>query len=177
MKQIILRNGLLGGLIVGLVLSAGTLYSYGTGKFEGSMVLGYASMLLAFSFIFVAVKQVRERLCNGSISFGKALKVALLVTLITSTVYVLVWLICYYFFVPDFMEQYSAYMMEKARASGMSARQLAAEADKMKMYSDMYKNPIMIILFTYVEILPVGILVSLVAAALLKKRVKTQVLQ
>ena len=170
MKQIVLKYGLIGGLIVGAVMLTGTLYCVSTGKFEGSMVLGYASMILAFSLIFVAVKQVRDRQMGGTISFGKAFKVALLVTLVTSTVYVVVWLICYYFFIPDFMDQYAAHMMTKARSEGLSAAALSEKSAEMDQYKEMYKNPILVILFTYVEILPVGLLVSLVAALILKKK-------
>lgn len=170
MKQIVLKYGLLGGLIVGLVLCTGTIYCINSGKFEGSMVLGYASMLLAFSFIFVAVKHIRDKQDGGVISFGKAFKVAILVTLVTSTVYVLIWLICYYFFIPDFMEQYTGYMMNKAQAKGLSAAELARQSEQMKQYIDMYKNPLFVILFTYMEILPVGLLVSLLAAFILKRK-------
>lgn len=170
MKPIILKSGLLGGLIVAAVMVTGTIYCVRTGKFEGSMVLGYASMILAFSFIFVAVKQVRDKHYGGAISFGKAFKVAILVTLITSTIYVLTWLVCYYFFIPDFMEQYSSYMMSKAQAGGASAAELSKQSEQMKQYIEMYKNPLFVILFTYIEILPVGLLVSLLAALILKRK-------
>lgn len=170
MKPIVLKYGLLGGVIVALILCTGTIYCINSGKFEGSMVLGYASMILAFSFIFVAVKQVRDKQDGGIISFGKAFKVAMLVTLVTSTVYVIVWLVCYYCFVPDFMEQYTTHMMAKARSEGLNAAELSKKSAQMKEYTEMYKNPLFVILFTYIEILPVGLLVSLAAAFILKRK-------
>lgn len=170
MKPIVLKYGLLGGLIVSLVLCACTIYCANTGKFEGSMVLGYASMILAFSFIFVAVKHIRDKQDDGAISFGKAFKVAILITLVTSTVYVLVWLVCYYFFIPDFMEQYTSYTLNKAQAQGVSAAELSKQTEQMKEYADMYKNPLFVVLLTYMEILPVGLLVSLLAAFILKRK-------
>ncbi|RYY48175.1 MAG: DUF4199 domain-containing protein [Chitinophagaceae bacterium] len=170
MKSIVLKYGLFGGLLVAAVMLTGTVYCVNTGKFEGSMVLGYASMLLAFSFIFVAVKQVRDREPGAAISFGRAFKVALLVTLVTSTIYVIAWLICYYFFIPDFMDRYTAHMMTRAQSEGLNSVQLADKAAEMKRYVEMYKNPLLVILFTYLEILPVGLLVSLVAALVLKKK-------
>lgn len=172
MKPIVLKYGFIGGVIVAAVLISGTIYCYNTGTFEGSMVLGYASMILAFSFIFVAVKQVRDKQDGGIISFGKAFKVGLMVALVTSTIYVLVWLVCYYLFIPDFMEQYSSAMMSKAQAGGASAAELAQKAAEMEKYKALYKNPFFVILFTYIEILPVGLLVSLVAALILKRRNK-----
>jgi len=170
MKKLVLRYGLLGGFIVGGIMATATLYCYGTGRFEGSMVLGYASMLLAFSLIFVAVKQLRDKHYSGVISFGQAFKTAILITLVTSTIYVLTWLICYYFFIPDFMERYSSYMIEKATADGSTAAEIAKQNEQMAMYKDMYKNPLFVVLLTYMEILPVGLFVSLVAALILKRK-------
>ncbi|MBC7934825.1 MAG: DUF4199 domain-containing protein [Rhizobacter sp.] len=170
MKKVVLKYGLIGGLIVGVIMLTGTLYCVNSGNFEGSMVIGYASMILAFSLIFVAVKQVRDKQYGGIISFGKAFKTALLVTLVTSTVYVIVWLLCYYFFIPDFMDQYTGHMMDKARSEGLSAAALSEKSAQMEQYKEMYKNPVLVVLFTYVEILPVGLLVSLVAALILKKK-------
>lgn len=170
MKSIILRYSLIGSAIVAAILIGGTLYCYSTGKFEGSMVVGFASMLLAFSFIFVAVKTQRDKFQNGVISFGQAFKTGLIMALITSTVYVLVWLLCYYVFVPDFMEQFTNYSLEKLRASGASAAEIADETATQQKDIDMYKNPFFVILFTYIEILPIGILVSLIAALILKRK-------
>lgn len=172
MKSIIIRYSLFGGAIVAAMLVGGAVYCYSTGRFEGSMVLGFASMLLAFSFIFVAVKTQRDKFQGGSISFGQAFKTGLTIAFITSTIYVLVWLICYYVFVPDFMEQFSNYSIEKAKASGASAEKIADEIKMQQKYMEMYKNPLFVILLTYVEILPLGILVSLVAALVLRRNPK-----
>lgn len=169
MKSIIIRYSLIGSAIVAAMLVGGAVYCYSTGKFEGSMVLGFASMLLAFSFIFVAVKTQRDKFQGGVISFGQAFKTGFIIALITSTIYVLVWLICYYVFVPDFMEQFSSYTLEKLKASGASAQRIADETAMQQKYTQMYKNPLFVILFTYVEILPVGLLVSLIAALILKR--------
>ena len=177
MKSIVVKYGLLGGLIVAVVLAAGTLYCYSTGKFEGNMLVGFASMALSFSFVFVAIKQVRDKKDGGFISFGKAFKIGILIALVTSTIYVVTWLITYYCFIPDFMEKFTSYTLNKAQASGITPEKLATETARMKQYTEMYKNPLLIILFTYLEILPVGIVVSLIAAAILKRKNKPQVVE
>jgi hypothetical protein len=176
MKQIITRYALMGGAIVAAVLIGGALYCYNTGKFEGSMLLGFAAMLLAFSFIFVAVKKQRDQFNGGVISFGQAFKTGVIMALITSTIYVVTWLICYYLLVPDFMQQFSDYTMNKLKASGASAAEIASESATQAKYIEMYKNPFFVILFTYIEILPLGILVSLVAAFILKKKKQPEAL-
>ncbi len=171
MKKIVLRYGLLGGLVVGLVVAVSTLLGVYTGHVEGSMIIGYASMILAFSLIFVALKNLRDKLYEGTISFGKAFKAAMLITAVTSSIYVAVWLICYYFFIPDFMEQYKVYTLNSAKANGFSEAEISKQAAQMQSYSDLYKNPLFVILFTYMEILPVGVIVSLVAALVIKRKV------
>ena len=174
MKKIILRYGIFGGLVVGSVLAFSSLYYFKGKHFAPSMLLGYSSMILAFSLIYVAVKAQRDKYYGGSISFGKALKTGLLITLVTSTIYVAVWLVCYYAFLPDFMQQYSDYMLKKAQADGMSAAEQAKQAAQIQQYVSLYKNPLFVILLTYAEIVPVGIVVSLIVAFILKRKVNRQ---
>lgn len=170
MKKIIFRYGLLGGLIVGSVMAGAIFYGKYTGHTEGSMLLGYGSMILAFSLIFVALKQLRDKQYGGIISFGKAFKAALLITLVTSTIYVAVWLVCYYFFVPDYIENYTASTLSNAKAAGLSAAEISKQAAQMQQYADMYKNPLFVVLLTYMEIIPVGLIVSLIAALIIKRK-------
>jgi hypothetical protein len=162
------------GVIAGLICSSWFYFAMASGAwdkndFEMGMVYGYATMLLAFSLIFVAISMYRKQL-GGYIKFGKAFLVGLYVTLIASTIYVLSWLVYYYNFAPDFMDQYASYMIEQARASGKSQAQIDAQIAEMKPMTEMYKNPVYVILFTYMEILPVGLLLSLVAALILKRK-------
>jgi len=169
MKNNIIICGLIAGLIVTALMLAAMAKIYDFSYFEGSMmsmVLGYTSMLVAFSLIFVAVKNYRDKQGEGVITFGKAFRIGLVVTLIASTMYVGVWLIYYYFFMPDFYDKYAAHQLLQMKAGGASAAELSKAAANMQIY----KNPVVIILMTYFEILPVGLLISLLAAVILKRR-------
>jgi hypothetical protein len=171
MKKTVLICGLIAGFIssslfIGLMILGKT----GDAHFKNGMIYGYTLMILAFSFIFVGTKITRDRDNGGVISFGKAFRVGLYITLIASTFYVIVWLIDYHFFVPDFMEKYSAGIIDQLKASGASAAEIAKETTKMATLTEMYKNPLFIMLMTYIEILPVGLLVSVISALLLKKK-------
>ncbi|MFM6924017.1 MAG: DUF4199 domain-containing protein [Ferruginibacter sp.] len=175
MKKIVIVNGVIGGLITaGMFLVTMGLY-HKNGNFDGGMWVGYASMLLAFSLIFVAIIRFRDKYNGGTISFGKAFRIGLYITLIASTIYVLTWLVDYYVFIPDFAEKYAAAAIDKMKATGASAEKIAATAKEMDSFKELYKNPIMVILFTYLEILPVGLLLSLVAALVLKRKPKQTV--
>ncbi|MBP6430772.1 MAG: DUF4199 domain-containing protein [Ferruginibacter sp.] len=174
MKKIIIVYGLIAGVIVATVMAISTAVYHSTGNFTGGMIIGYASMLIAFSMIFVAVKNYRDKHTNGSISFGKAFKIGILITLIASTIYVITWLINYYCFMPDFGEKYAAQAIEQLKTNGASATEIAKETNKMNEFAQMYKNPFFNALITYTEILPVGLIVTILCALILKRKTNSQ---
>jgi len=171
MQRIVLVFGLLSGAIVSLVMgiSMFTIYkdpSLAAGS--GSMIVGYLSMLIAFALIYVGVKKYRDQHNNGTISFGKAFRIGLFITLIASTLYVITWAIVYHFFIPDFMDIYAAQIMKQAE--GSSSIDMQRKADEMMQYKKLYQNPLFFALITYAEILPVGLIVSVITGLLLKKK-------
>jgi len=170
MKKIVIVCGLIGGLIVTLPMILFTDACYKSGNMEGGMVLGYASMLLAFIMVFVGTYNYRNKYNNGVISFGKAFKVGIFIVLVASTVYVIAWLINYYNFMPDFAERYGEHMINKLKASGASQAKIDAETKEMASFAKMYKNPVIVVLFTYLEILPVGLLMALVSSFVFKRK-------
>jgi amino acid transporter len=165
------KNVLIFGLILGTILCVNMVFMvnlmYTNPDFEGNDVLGYASMVVVFSLIFFGVRNYRNKQLDGVISFGKAFKAGLLIALIASSMYVVVWLFYYYLFVPDFIDIYINYVLKDVPAA-----ELAAKTEEMKQFKDMYQNPFFVILITYSEVLPVGLVVTLVSALILKKKVK-----
>jgi len=173
MKKIVWTYGLISGLIVsGWMLSS---IAIGFDQMDSNiaMFLGFTAMIIAFSFIFVAVKNFRDNLNNGTVTFGKAFQIGLLVSLIASTFYVVSWLVDYYLFIPDFMEKYSAHQLEKLQQSGATAVEIQSQTAEIQSMKEMYKNPLFVIMFTYIEILPIGLLISLITAFFLKKKYKS----
>ncbi|MBE9463212.1 DUF4199 domain-containing protein [Dyadobacter subterraneus] len=169
MKRNIIVCGLIAGAIVSTMMITSANLCYKSGDFEGSMVLGYASMILAFSLIFVAVKNFRDKFNGGRATFLEAFKIGLYVSLIASSIYVLVWLVDYYLFVPDFMDKYSATMIQHAKEGGSTPAEIKDTVAEMDSYKEMYKNPLFVILLTYAEIFPVGLVVSIICALILKR--------
>ena len=164
MSKIILKNGLFGGLIVSAFMGFTTMHLKANPEVEPSMVVGFASMILAFFFVVWGIKQQREA-NNGLISFTKAFTTGLLISVLISTIYVLVWLVIYYNYFPNFMELYSTMAIKNA-----SPEDLAKVTAEMETYKEYYKSPIMIILLTFIEILPIGIVVAAVSALALKRK-------
>ncbi|WP_291906770.1 DUF4199 domain-containing protein [Chitinophaga sp. CB10] len=171
MKKIVLTYGLIAGVIVSAWLSVNIWIFYRNGApCQNGMVYGYASMIIAFAAVFLGIKRYRDQYQGGVITFGRAFKVGLLITLIACTLYVLVWEVLYHFYVPDFMEVYSKQYLEDMRASGESAAAIQAEAERMEQFSELYRNPLFRVLATYMEILPVGLAITLLSALVLKRR-------
>ncbi len=170
MKKNILIYGLISGLIISALMAVNVSMCIKSGNFDSSIFIGYASMLIAFSMIFVGIKNYRDKYNGGVISFGKAFKVGFFITLIASTIYVIVWLIEERLFYPDFIDKYTAHEITKLQTSGISAAELASQTKDLEQNKEMYKNPILKILFTYLEILPVGLVVTLISSLILKRK-------
>jgi hypothetical protein len=170
MKKNIITYGLISGLIISALMAVNVSMCSKSGDFENSMLIGYASMLIAFSLIFVGIKNYRDKYNGGLISFGKAFKVGFFITLIASTIYVVVWLIEERYFFPDFIEKYTEHEINKLRSSGVSATTLASKTKELEQAKEMYNNPLLKILMTYAEILPVGLVVTLISSLILKRK-------
>ncbi len=170
MKKNVLVFGAISGLIIAATGGISGALCYNNPNFQGNMWVGYGSMLLAFSLIFVAIKNYRDKYNEGTISFGKAFSIGLYIVLITSTVYVLIWLIELYAFFPDFMTRYVAHVLKDAKAHGATDAELKQQAASMAGYINMYKSPLGVIVLTYMEILPVGLVIALIAALILKRK-------
>jgi hypothetical protein len=173
MKKNIIIYGLIAGALVSVFMLAGMNYaSYCKGNVDygTSMLIGYASMLIAFSLVFVGIRNYRDKFNGGVISFGRAFKIGSMIVLIASTMYVLAWLVDYFYFIPDFMDRYSAHMLGKLKASGASQAEITKQTKEMARFAIMYKNPFFNAMMTYVEILPVGLIVTLISSFLLKRK-------
>jgi hypothetical protein len=169
MKKVVITCGLISGAIVAALMGINMVVCTTSMDFERSEVLGYASIILAFSLIFVGVKIFRDRHNGGVISFGKAFKIGLFITLIASAIHVGVWAIEYHTMYPDFMEQYSNHMIDKMKSSGASQAAIDASIKEMAVWGERYKNPVFFILMTAMETLPAGLIISLISALILKR--------
>ena len=170
MKRNVLVYGFIAGICVATFMSLSIAYCYSKNSFDGSMLLGYAAMLLSFSFIFIGVKNYRDKHLSGVISFGKAFVMSLYMALIASTLYVIGWMIAYYNFFPNFIDKLAAYQLSPAKVSQMSAAEVAAVRAQMETFKDWYATPVGVASATYMEIVPVGIIVALITALILKRK-------
>ncbi|HEV2836183.1 MAG TPA: DUF4199 domain-containing protein [Pyrinomonadaceae bacterium] len=169
MKKTVLTFGLISGVVIAVLMTVITFFAERIG-FDRAVIVGYTTMVIAFLLVFFGIKSYRDNVGGGVISFGRALTVGILIMLITCVFYVVVWEIVYFNFLPDFGEKYGAYVLEKSRAAGASPEQLAAEREKVQQMKAMLDNPFLNAALTFLEPLPVGLVMTLISAAILRKR-------
>lgn len=164
MKKTVWIIGLVIGIIlcVNMVVMVRMVYS---GTMKGNDLFGYAMLVIVFSLIFLGVRNYRNKQLGGYITFGKAFKTGALMALVASTMYVAVWLLYYYLLVPDFMDVYASCVLKNCAPSD-----LPAKTAEMEQFKTLYKNPLFVVLITYAEVLPIGLVVALVSAWVLRKK-------
>jgi hypothetical protein len=172
MKKTVLTFGLISGAILSLLMIVTLPFKEQIG-FDNMMVVGYTTMLAAFLLIFFGVRSYRDNVAGGSVKFGRAFAVGALIALISSAMYVATWEVIYFGTNSDFVEKYNEYQMTSARAKGATPAELEAKAAELKKWAEMYRNPIINAAMTFVEPLPLGLLVALVSAGVLSRRRRT----
>jgi hypothetical protein len=172
MKKVVLTFGLISGAIF-VAMMVTTMPFLDRIGFDNGEIIGYTTLVVAFLFVFFGIRSYRETVGNGYISFGRAFKVGILITVIASLCYVISWEIIYFNFVPDFVDKYTAHLIEKSRAAGAGPEQIVAEVAQMERFKAVYQNPLYNFLITFfVEPFPMGLLITLISALILRKRPK-----
>lgn len=173
MKKTVLIFGGIAGLIM-MIMMFITMPMGENGNMENGELIGYTTMVIALSLIFFGVKNYRDKQQGGYIKFGKAFVLGLYITLLASAMYALGWEIYLKsndMTAMDYIEQYYQGQADHAMENGASA----AEVEEMRSQGggtwSWYGNPILRFLWTMMgEMFPVGLLVSLIVAAILKKK-------
>jgi len=169
MKKTVLTFGLISGAVSSLMMLATVPFVYSIG-FDKGVIVGYTAIVLSFLLVFFGIRSYRENVGGGKITFGRAVAVGILITLISCIFYVITWEIVYFNFLPDFAEKYTTYMVDKARASGASPQQIEATLQQMKGMKAMFDNPLINAAITFTEPFPVGLIITLISAAILRKK-------
>jgi hypothetical protein len=170
MTGLILRYGTIAGLIVAIPMVWRMLSLDAADSTDplGGMLLGYLTMLVALTAVFLGIKAYRDKVLGGAIKFLPAFGLGLAISAVASLFYVIGWEISMAYSEFDFTQYYTNYLVESARAKGASAQEIAKATADAKAFAISYANPLIRIPLTFVEMFPVGILVSLISAAILR---------
>ena len=170
MTSLILRFGTVAGLIVAIpmVWRMLTLDATQTADPLGGMLIGYLTMMVALTAAFLGVKRYRDTVKGGTVRFLPAFGVGLGISAVACVFYVVGWEISMAYSEFDFTKYYTNYMIESARAKGLSGEALAQATRDAMAFAENYRNPLLRMPMTFVEMFPVGLLVSLISAAILR---------
>jgi hypothetical protein len=173
MKKTILTFGLISGAISSLMMVATTPFADRIG-FDKAEVVGYTTIVLSFLLVFFGIRSYRDNVGSGQITFTKGFAVGISITLISCICYVPTWELLYFHFLPGFMDKYGAHMIEKLKASGAGPDAIQAQLQQVKKYQEMYDNPLLNAAMTFIEPFPIGLVITLISAAVLRRKLRSQ---
>ena len=168
MLRYILIYGVIAGIVVGVPLSVMTLEMSGHAMMHYGMLIGYLTMLIALSAVFLAIKRHRDVDLGGVIRFWPALALGLGVSVVAGVIYVVAWEVSCAIAHADFAGSYARAMIAQQQAKGVSGAALARFRAEMEQFKVQYANPLYRWPMTFAEIFPVGVIVSLISAGLLR---------
>jgi len=169
MKKTIWTFGLIAGGILSVMMLAVLPFQDSIG-FDRGAVIGYTTMVVAFLLVFFGIRSYRDNVGGGTVSFGRAFAVGALIVVVAGVCYVATWELIYFKLSPGFAEKYAAYTIEKAKASGATQEAIDKKVAEMRKFTEMYRNPLMNAAITFLEPLPVGLVIALVSAGILRRK-------
>lgn len=171
MKKIIWVHGIIAGIIMGaMFFVTAPLWDNGTMNMENGMWVGYTTMVIALSLVFFGVKSYRDNQRHGVITFGHAFKVGIGITIVASLLYALSWEVAYHTVSRGFTEEMTKSYIENMKSKATSEAEVQAVMADAAENKAMYENILFRFPMTLLEVFPVGLIVTLITAGLLRKK-------
>ena len=169
MRKIVVTFGLISGAVSSLIMIALVTFGDRIG-FDRGAVIGNTSIVLSFLMVFFGIRTYRDNIGNGQITFLRAFGVGLSITLISCIFYVITWEVIYYNFIPGFWDAYGNHLVEKLTASGASPAAIQAKVEQVRKYKELYKNPLFNATLTFIHPFPIGLVMTLFSALVLRQK-------
>lgn len=166
MKKTVLTYGLISGAIAAVLMLVQVPFMDGGTR---SLITGYAAIVLSALLVYFGVRSYRENVGNGKISFGRGLAVGLLIAVISAACYVAAWE-AVYFSRPGIADHMFAKPIDDLKAKGAPQAEIDAAAAQIESFKKLYANPLVNAAFTFVEPFPIGVLVTLISALVLRRK-------
>jgi hypothetical protein len=165
MRYILVYGSIAGAIAIAVIVASMAL---NLPNHSHSLWFGYLVMLVALSLIFIGVKRYRDIERGGVISFRRALVLGLGIAIVAGVIYVIGWELYLKLSGWDFMSDYSSAVIASMHAHGASAAAIHAKEAELRALAEQYRNPLFRLPMTFVEIFPVGLVIALIAAVLLR---------
>jgi hypothetical protein len=167
MKRIVWTFGLISGAVLSLMMAITMVFAGHIGN--KGMIIGYTTMVISFLMVYVGIKTYRDNVLGGSIGFGKAFQVGILIAVIGSLCYVATWEVLFYG--SDVGEKVLAQMVAQERTRSPNQQENEAKVAEMLKFQELYRsNPLVNAAMTFIEAFPVGLVITLVSAGVLSRK-------
>jgi hypothetical protein len=173
MKRIVWTFGLISGAVLSAMMALTVPFESSIG-YDKALIIGYTTMVVSFLLIFFGIRSYRDNVGGGSVTFGRGLAVGVLIAVISSVCYVATWEVIYFKFMPDFLIRENAHALDKMKRSGASEAVIQQKSAEMKQLEERYNNLLFNSALTFLEPLPVGILIALISAGALRRKREEQ---
>lgn len=169
MRKTVLTYGLISGILSAVMMLATLPFLE---KMEGSTgyIVGYTAILAAALLIFFGIRSYRENVGNGKLSFGRGFAVGILIAAISCVFYVATWQILYFGVMPELGDKIEAAMLESAKKQASTPAEEAAAVQEVQVMRRRLDNPVISTAFVFLEPFPVGLIVTAISAAILRRR-------
>ncbi|MBN4070176.1 DUF4199 domain-containing protein [Olleya sp. AH-315-F22] len=168
MKNSILRYGSYSSLTLAVLFIIGMVIGDQFG-YTPSEVFGYASMIISLLFVFIGIKHFRDNENNGLVSFGKALLIGVLISLMAALTFGIIDLIYITYINPDFAADYYAHSIEQFRAT-LSEAEFKVKLAELESQKDLFMNPLISFLLMTVTVFILGFIISLISSLILQRK-------
>ncbi len=172
MKNTIIRYGSLSAITI-CVLSLAGWFLGGNLDYSMQEVIGYAGMIIALLFVFFGIKHFRDKENGGVVSFGKALLIGILISLIAALAFGILDVIYVKYIAPDFMAEYYAHHVEQIRNT-LPEAEFKIELEKLEAQKELFSNIFVSFLLMFTTVLIIGFIISLISALILQRKPITE---
>jgi len=174
MKKTILTFGLISGILASVLMCSTFTLLRDQNHGQRALYIGYATIVLAGLLVYFGIRSFRDNLAGGVITFGRAFTIGICITLISCIFYVVTWEIIYFNFLHGFMDSYFAHQIQKVQSTPGTPEAIQAKVASIRHSQQLYENPFVNALYTFIEPFPVGLLITLISAAILRKKSQPQ---
>ena len=172
MKKIVLTFGVIAGAVLSVMLVLQMAFKDAIG-FDRGLIVGYTSMVLAFMLIYFGVRSYRDNVAGGTVGFGRAFAVGIMIGVIASVIQVMTWMVIHERMAPDYLAKYQTHVLAEARRDGESEEAIAKKKAELDEFEASYRNPLFKAAFTFIEPFPVALIMALISAGVLSRQRKS----
>lgn len=168
MKNTVIRYGIYSAITICVLALAGWFLGKNL-DYSIQEVIGYTGMVVSLLFVFFGIKHFRDKENNGTVSFGKALLIGVLISLIAALAFGILDVIYIKYINPDFMTEYYTHYVEELRQT-LSEADFKVEYEKLEAQKEMFSNTFLSFLLMAATVFIIGFIISLISALVLQRK-------